>query len=84
VTSTLLDKSARAKRINWSISYVETSREPYRVSLVGGEWHLNEWWDAPSQEKAIEKALASIEAWRTAAGRGDVREKLQPRFKGAA
>jgi hypothetical protein len=84
VTSTSLDKAARALGINWSLYYVATNREPYRVALVGGQWHLSEVWDAPSMEKAIEKALASIEAWVKAAGRGDVRERLQPRFKGAA
>jgi hypothetical protein len=56
----------------------------YQVSLVGGCWHLNEVWRGPTQEKAIEKALASIEAWRAANGNGEVREDMQPRFKGVA
>jgi hypothetical protein len=84
MTSTHLDKAARALGINWSIYYVTTNREPYRVALAGGQWHLNEFWDAGTQEKAIEKALASLEAWRAANGNGEVREDMQPRFKGVA
>jgi hypothetical protein len=84
VTSTLLDKAARALGLTWSIHGGLTPGEPYQVSLTGGQYHLREDWRAVSCEKAIEKALASIEAWVKAAGRGDVREKLQPRFKGAA
>jgi hypothetical protein len=56
----------------------------YQVSLVGGCWRLNEVWRADSKAKAIEKAMASIEAWVKSGGRGDVRKDMQPRFKGAA
>jgi hypothetical protein len=84
VTSTSLDKAARALGLAWSIHGGLTPGEPYQVSLTGGKWNLREDWRAVSCEKAIEKALASIEAWVKSGGRGDVRNDLQPRFKKGA
>jgi hypothetical protein len=84
LTSTHLDKAARALGLTWSIHGGLTPGEPYQVSLTGGQWHLREDWRAGTCEKAIEKALASIEAWRAANGNGEVREDMQPRFKGVA
>jgi hypothetical protein len=43
----------------------------WRVTLVGGCWHLNEYHDGDTPAKAIAKAIRSIELWKEVGGNGE-------------